>query len=89
MRIERQQEAAALFSLQACLMNRVSVFCWSRQTVPSARAQPPVKCSVRLLQQEQQGCLNWGVGGHKKTAAFQTVTERGLLTVIDSSDSHW
>lgn len=34
---ERQQEAVPLLSLQAWLMNHVSVFSWSRCTVPSAR----------------------------------------------------
>lgn len=34
---ERQQEAVPLLSLQAWLMNRVSLFSWSRCAVPSAR----------------------------------------------------
>lgn len=34
---ERQQEAVPLLSLQAWLMNRVSMFSWSRCAVPSAR----------------------------------------------------
>lgn len=70
---ERQQAAAALLSLQACLMNRVSVFWWSRQTVPSARAKPPVKCSLcKILAARTAVLAEPGSGeGAEKMAAFR------------------
>lgn len=87
---ERQQEVAPSLSLQACLMNHVSMFSWSRQTVPSARAKPPVKCSVRLLQKEQKCCLSGGWGRMPiRWLHFKQFQLGGLLTVIAVTDNCW
>lgn len=67
-------------------MNRVSMFSRSRRRVPSARAKPPVKCSLRLLWQEQKWWMSGGWGENaKETAAFQTVTA-ARITHCNSSD---
>lgn len=87
MRTERQQAAAALLSPQAWLMNRVSVFWWSCQTVHSTRAKPPVNCSTILLQQEQQCWLSWGGGGCQEDSCGSDSYRVGV-THSDSSDSH-
>lgn len=59
---ERQQEAAPLLSLQACLMNRVSMFSRSCHRMPLARAKSVVKCSLRLLLQAQKCWMSGGLG---------------------------
>lgn len=64
-RNERQQEAVPLLSLQACLMNRVSMFSWSRCRVPLARAKPP----VNALQDDCSRRRNAGCGGAGGNAA--------------------
>lgn len=87
-RNKRQQEAAPLLPLKACLMNRVSMFSWSRRRVPSARAKPPVKCSLRLLQQEQK-C--WLSGGGERMPRrqlhFKQSQLQRLLSVVAVTDN--